>query len=201
MDLAFTTILRKEALASQTTIFRFNSRLSLENVKQFEKINELLMDKMYSVELPEQIIFELDSTNFKTYGKHYGSAYNYHYSSTDYHPLLMFYYNRGDMENFIKEGKNGFAFDTMSSSEFIVNSNKLQLALLAYNFNNWVRRLVLIRSMKSNRIETIRMKLIKMAAKIVKGSRYLRFKLCNSCAYKEDFWITLENINRLTITP
>jgi hypothetical protein len=352
VDPAFLNILRKEALASQPTISRFNNRLSLENVKQFEKINELLMDKVYSVELPEQIIFDLDSTNFETHGKQYGSAYNYHYSSTGYHPLLvfdgltgdlikaelrsgnvytsrqvvrfvgpvlkryakkypsvarfvradsgfanpelykvieenqgfyairlkanatlykeaksitqrmeslcrhnvydyqviygeinykasswdkerrvvvkvekpegqmcynytfvvtnmkstpkkvvMFYCNRGTMENFIKEGKNGFAFDTMSSSEFIANANKLQLALLAYNFNNWFRRLVLSKSMKSNRIETIRMKLIKVAAKIVKGARYLSFKLCSSCAYKEDFWIILENINRLTVTP
>ena len=110
----------------------------------------------------------------------------------------MFYANRGTMENFIKEGKNGFAFDSMSSSNFIANANKLQLAMLAYNFNNWFRRLVLSKSMISNRIDTIRLKLIKIAAKIVTGGRYLTFKLCSSCPYKNEFWDTLFRIKNLT---
>lgn len=63
------------------------------------------------------------------------------------------------MEDFIKEGKNGFASDSLSSAEYISNVNKLQLAMLAYNFNNWLRRLALSKSMKSNRMETIRLKI------------------------------------------
>ena len=85
--------------------------------------------------------------------------------------VIMFYANRGTMENFIKEAKNGFTFDSMSSSNFIANTNKLQLAMLAYNFNNWFIRLVLSKSIISNRIDTIRLKLIKIAAKIVTGGR------------------------------
>lgn len=112
--------------------------------------------------------------------------------------IIMFYCNRGTMENFIKEGKNGFNFASMSSSEFIANANKLQIAMLAYNFNNWFRRLVLCKSMVSSRIETIRIKLVKIAAKIVKGSRYLNFKLCSTYAYKDTFWNTLDNINKLS---
>lgn len=49
--------------------------------------------------------------------------------------VIMFYSNRGTMENFIKESKNGFAFDSLSSTEYIANANKLQLSMLAYNFN------------------------------------------------------------------
>ena len=41
--------------------------------------------------------------------------------------MIMFYCNRGTMENFIKESKNGFNFDSMSSSEFIANVNKFKL--------------------------------------------------------------------------
>lgn len=115
--------------------------------------------------------------------------------------VIMFYSNRGTMENFIKEGKNGFAFDSMSSTDYIINANKLQLALLAYNFNNWFRRIALSKSMKSNRIETIRLKLIKIAAKIVNSSRYLTFKLCSSCPYKNEFWDTLQRINNLMLSP
>jgi hypothetical protein len=117
------------------------------------------------------------------------------------HPeaVIKFYCNRGTMENFIKEGKNGFAFDKMSSSSFIANANKLQEMVLAYNLNNWIRRLCFTNSMKSLRIETIRMKIIKVAGKLVKSSRYLKFKLCSSCAYQNEFWHILKNINSLPL--
>ncbi|WP_115640005.1 transposase [Clostridium putrefaciens] len=58
---------------------------------------------------------------------------------------------------------------------------------LAYNFNNWFRRLALSKYIKSNRMEPIRLKLIKVVAKIVTSSRYLTFKLCSSCPYKNEF--------------
>ena len=113
--------------------------------------------------------------------------------------IIKFYCNRGTMENFIKEGKSGFAFDKMSSSSFIANANKLQEMVLAYNLNNWIRRLCFTNSMKSLRIETIRMKIIKVAGKLVKSSRYLKFKLCSSCAYQNEFWHILRNINSLPL--
>jgi hypothetical protein len=75
----------------------------------------------------------------------------------------------------------------MSSSEFIANTNKLQIALIAYNFSNWFRRLVLCKYMVTSRIKTIKIKLVKIAAKIVRNARYLNFKLCSTCAYKEVF--------------
>lgn len=349
-DPTLTTILDKNSLASQPTLSRFNNKLNKDNLKQFNKINELLLDKVYSIDRPEQIILDIDSTNFETYGKQYGSAYNSHYSANGYHPLLVFdgltgdllkaelrsgnvytsrktvafigpllkrysnkyrcvdiyirgdsgfalpqlyeiieehdgkysirlkanaalykyseeitarmetlckrniydhhviygefmykakkwtkerrvvvklekkegqmcidytfvvtnmtsypedvikfYCNRGTMENFIKEGKNGFAFDKMSSSSFIPNANRLQEMVLAYNLNNWMRRLCFTNSMKSLRIETIRMKIIKIAGKLVKSSRYLKFKLCSSCVYQNDFWHILNNINLLPL--
>jgi hypothetical protein len=66
-------------------------------VKQFEKINELLMRNVYSAKMPSEIVFDIDSTNFETYGKQHGSAYKFHYSSTGYHPLLMFDDLTGDL--------------------------------------------------------------------------------------------------------
>lgn len=48
--------------------------------------------------------------------------------------VIMFYSNRGAMENFIKESKKGFDFNSLSSTNYI--ANKLQLAMLSYNFNN-----------------------------------------------------------------
>lgn len=57
--------------------------------------------------------------------------------------LIQFYCNRGRMENFIKESKSGFNFESMSSNSKIVNENRLQLCMLAYNLFNWFKRLVL----------------------------------------------------------
>lgn len=47
------------------------------------------------------------------------------------------------MENFIKEGKRGFDFASVSSSSKVVNANRLLVHALAYNLFNWFRRLVL----------------------------------------------------------
>ena len=113
--------------------------------------------------------------------------------------LIQFYCNRGRMENFIKESKNGFDFDSMSSQRKIVNANRLQISMLAYNLFNWFRRMVLPAKMQKLQIETFRLKLIKIASRIVKGARYIKFKLCSSCPYKKQFYETLENIQNLIV--
>ncbi len=78
-----------------------------------------------------------------------------------------------------------------------VNANRLQLHVLAYNLFNWLRRLALAESMRKLRIDTIRLKLLKVAAKVVRSVRYKYFKLCSSCPYKEEFYETLANIRAL----
>jgi len=113
--------------------------------------------------------------------------------------LIQFYCNRGRMENFIKESKNGFDFKTLSSSSKSVNANRLQISMLAYNLFNWFRRLALPEKMRHLRIDTIRMKLFKIASKVVRGARYLTFKLCSSCPYKDEYYQTLKNIWQLRL--
>jgi len=111
--------------------------------------------------------------------------------------VVEFYCKRGTMENFIKEGKNGFAFGKMSSTDYWANANKLQQMVLAYNLNNWMRRLCFPETMKSDRIETIRIKLIKVAAKIVRSGRYVFFKLCSACPHKSLFFYIMDKIQSL----
>lgn len=115
--------------------------------------------------------------------------------------LIQFYCHRGHMENFIKEAKNGFAFGSMSSSHKIVNANRLQISMLTYNFFNWLRRFTLPDKMCKYQIDTIRLKLIKIASRVVHSGRYLIFKLCSSCPYKKEFYQILENINGLRLQP
>ncbi|MCD7818624.1 MAG: transposase, partial [Lachnospiraceae bacterium] len=111
--------------------------------------------------------------------------------------VLQLYCGRGKMENFIKEGKGGFDFGAVSSSSRVVNANRLQVHVLAYNLFNWFRRLVLPKSMRKLRVDTIRVKLMKVAARVVHASRYIYFRLCSSCPYKEQFYETLSNIGKL----
>lgn len=348
IDPMFTEVLGKDKLASQPTVSRLNTKLDKDNLKQFEGINFELLSRIYDMEAPEHIVLDIDSTNFQTFGKQYGSNYNFHYGANGYHPLfafdgligdlikaelragnvytsrqvvrfiapilkwykknypwinivirgdsgfanpklfdmaekknasyvirlkansnlyklasnitckldaktrdnvmdyqvvygefkykdsswdkerrvivkiekpegqmaynyifivtdmtlspenvVRFYCNRGTMENFIKEAKSGFGMSRMSHSKFMANANKMWQIVLAYNLNNWLRRLCFSKHTKSNRIETIRTKFIKIAGRLVRSARYKIFKLCSSCPYQNLFWKILWKINRL----
>ena len=118
-------------------------------------------------------------------------------SSPEY--LIKFYCKRGLMENFIKESKSGFDFASVSSHTRMVNANRLQVHALAYNIFNWFRRLALSANMRKQRIDTVRLKLLKIAAKVIRSARYITFKLCSSCPYKNEFYETLSNIGKLNV--
>lgn len=349
-DPVFNSILNKNGLASQPTMSRFFNRCDEICLMQFEQIQQELRRKIYSIQRPEHILIDIDSTLFATYGNQEGNNYNQHYSDYGYHPLLAydgltgdllkaelrpgnvytsrnatdflfplllefqndypainiflrgdsgfadvmiyeklesngvayairmkenkllranaeeliselneltknnlidyavvygefyykadswlyprrivckvekpygqftplytfivtnmegsaddiirFYCKRGMMENFIKESKTGFHMDAMSSSRITVNANKLQISVLSYNLFNWFRRLALPVGMRKLRIDTIRLKLIKIAAKVIHSARYTVFKLCSSCPYKTEFYEAMENIRRLPV--
>lgn len=78
--------------------------------------------------------------------------------------IIQFYCGRGKIENFIKEGKNGFGFAAVSSKAKVVNANRMRIHMLAYNLFNWFRRLVLPLNMRKQQVDTIRLKLMKIAA-------------------------------------
>ena len=349
-DPVFKAILEKDALASQPTVSRFFNRMDEDTLNQFLTIGRELRKKIYSIQMPQAVILDLDSTLLAAYGRQEGRAFNFHYQSNGYHPLvcydgttgdlikiqlrdgtqysctgvtgflqpildeylndypevpillrgdsgfatpdlyrqceengtsyvirlkengilrekashlvdeldeitqnnkvdyavvygefmykatswsyerrvvckvekpenqmvymytfvvtnmdsspeylIKFYCKRGLMENFIKESKSGFDFASVSSHTRIVNANRLQVHALAYNIFNWFRRLALSANMRKQRIDTVRLKLLKLAAKAVCSARYITFKLCSSCPYKKEFYETLSNISRLNV--
>ena len=349
-DPVFKAVLEKDALASQPTVSRFFNRMDEDTLNQFLTIGRILRKRIYSIQMPEAIILDLDSTLLDTYGKQEGRAFNFHYQSNGYHPLvcydgitgdlikiqlrdgnkysctgvadflqpildeylrdypaihlllrgdsgfatpelykqceengtsyvirlkenavlrekvsylvdeldeitkenkvdyaavygefmyqagpwpyersvvcklekpenqivylytflvtnmdsspeylLKFYSKRGLMENFIKESKNGFDFASVSSHTRIVNANRLQVHALAYNVFNWFRRLELSANMRKQRIDTVRLKLLKIASKVIHSARYTTFKLCSSCPYKNEFYETFSNIGKLNV--
>ncbi len=349
-DPVFKAVLNKGTLASQPTISKFHNRMDEDSLNQFLSINQILRKKVYSIQMPEAIILDLDSTLLNAYGKQKSRAFNFHYQSNGYHPLvcydgitgdlikiqlrdgtqysstgvvdflqpildeyledfpeiklllrgdsgfatpglykqceengtgyvirlkenailrdkasylvdeldeitknnkvdyavvygefmyqagpwpyerrvvckvakpenqmiymytfivtnmesspeylIKFYCKRGLMENFIKESKTGFDFASVNSHTRIVNANRLQIHALAYNIFNWFRRLTLSANMRKQRIDTVRLKLLKIAAKVIRSARYITFKLCSSCPYKDEFYNTLYNISKLCI--
>jgi hypothetical protein len=113
--------------------------------------------------------------------------------------VFEFYCKRGKMENSIKEGKNGFAFNHTPSKDMAVNSCRLLLQSIAYNCFNFFKRLVLPESMSKMTVRTVRSHLFRIASRIVRHARYINFKLCNSFTYKNEFIETLENIKNLPI--
>ena len=349
-DPVFKSVLEKDTLASQPTVSRFFNRMDEDTLNQLLMIGRILRKRVYRIQMPQAVILDLDSTLLDAYGKQEGRAFNFHYQSNGYHPLvcyngmtgdlvkiqlrdeteysstgvvdflqpildeylndypairillrgdsgfatpdlykqceengtsyvirlkengilrkkasylvdeldeitknnkvdyavaygefmyrasswpyerrvvckvekpenqmvymytfvvtnmdsspeylIKFYCKRGLMENFIKESKSGFDFASVSSHTRMVNANRLQVHALAYNIFNWFRRLVLSVNMRKQRIDTVRLKLLKIAAKVVHSARYITFKLCSSCPYKNEFYETLSNIDKLNV--
>ena len=97
LDPAFTQILGKKALASQPTISRC---LNHFDIRMLETLDHLLLDfveKAYVMNQPEYVVLDVDSTHIDTHGHQENSAYNYHYGTTGYHPLMVFDGLTGDL--------------------------------------------------------------------------------------------------------
>jgi hypothetical protein len=348
-DPVFTQILGTPALASQPSLSRFFRRFDQQSIEQLEQANQELVDKVHQFRESKALIFDLDSTHSDTYGNQESAAYNAHYGTVGFHPLVAFdgvtgdflkaklrpgnvytsngvvefiqpliehynekfpettsfvrgdsgfavpalydlcekesvyyairlksnanlqriaeeihpssmpsdvtktecyfeettyqakswskprkvivksvrpagelffnhsfivtnlvdafspkdivltYQKRGTMENYIKEAKNGFWLDKMSSHSFQVNEVKMMLSLLAYNLTNWLRTLCFPKEQKNIQIDTIRTRIIKVASKLVKSGRSLYFKLSSSFVYQEFFWKILSRIQTLQL--
>lgn len=115
--------------------------------------------------------------------------------------VIALYCNRGAMENLIKESKHGFCFGAVSSSSKTINANRLFIHMLAQCIFNWFRRFALPPEMAKLTIDTIRLRLLKIASRVVRAGRYLYFRLCSSCPEQAAFYQTLDRIHRLIMSP
>ena len=96
-DPVFKAVLGKSALASQPTVSRFFNRMDEDTLKQFQEINQILRKRLYSIQMPQAVILDLDSTLLTAYGKQEGRAFNFHYQSNGYHPLVCYDGITGDL--------------------------------------------------------------------------------------------------------
>jgi hypothetical protein len=97
----------------------------------------------------------------------------------------------------IKEGKYALNWTRLSCHDFDDNQVRLQLFALAYNLGNFLRRLVLPKSVKKWSLRTLREKLIKIGAKVVNHSRYVIFQMAEVTVPRILFREILDRIRRL----
>ena len=96
-DPVFKAVLNKGTLASQPTISRFHNRMDEDSLNQFLSMNRILRKKVYSINMLEAIILDLDLTLLNVYRKQEGRAFNFHYQSNSYHPLVCYDGLTGDL--------------------------------------------------------------------------------------------------------
>ncbi|MFR7846219.1 MAG: IS1380 family transposase [Coprococcus phoceensis] len=96
-DPVFKSVLEKDALASQPTVSRFFNRMDEDTLNQFLTIGRILRKRVYRIQMPQAVILDLDSTLLDAYGKQEGRAFNFHYQSNGYHPLVCYDGMTGDL--------------------------------------------------------------------------------------------------------
>ena len=104
---------------------------------------------------------------------------------------------------YVKEGKNAIKWTRLSCRKFDHNAVRLQLHALAYNLGNFMRTLTLPDSVEQWSLTTLREKLIKIGAKIVRHGRYVIFQMAEVAIPRDLFADILRRIDRLrpTRTP
>jgi Transposase DDE domain group 1 len=113
--------------------------------------------------------------------------------------VVRFYNRRGTAEQWIKEGKNAVKWTKLSCRRFKDNAVRLQLFALAYNLANFLRQLVLPRSICSWNLTTLREKLVKIGAKVVSHAKYIVFQLAEVAVPRQLFAALLTRIGRLRL--
>jgi hypothetical protein len=81
---------RGAALTSRLQSFETEMLTEEENFAGLMRINRELIGRAEGVDSPQRVVLDMDSTEIPVYGQQEHSAYNGHFESTCYHPLLVF---------------------------------------------------------------------------------------------------------------
>jgi len=114
-------------------------------------------------------------------------------------PLQTF--QRGWFEQYIKEGKNAIKWTRLSCRTFAANAVRLQLHVLAYNIGNFMRTLAMPKTVERWSLTSLREKLIKIGAKVVRHGRYVTFQMAEVAVPRQIFADILSLIVRLRAPP
>ncbi|MGA2880750.1 MAG: IS1380 family transposase [Bryobacteraceae bacterium] len=81
---------RGAALTSRLQSFETELLVEESNLLGLGAINRELIAKAEVIDSPRRVVLDIDSTEIPVYGNQEQSAYNGHFESTCYHPLLLF---------------------------------------------------------------------------------------------------------------
>ena len=115
--------------------------------------------------------------------------------------VVAFYNHRGTAEQYIKEGKHAIKWTRLSCGKFRNNEVRLQLHALAYNLANFMRTLALPEEVEHWSLTTLREKLVKIGAKVVRHGRYVTFQLAEVAVPRSLFQKILALIDDLRRRP
>ena len=101
------------------------------------------------------------------------------------------YCPRGDMENRIKDCQLDLFANRMSAHAYKANQLRLLLAAFAYVLIDGIRRVALKKTTLAKAVpNTIRLKLLKLGAKVINSVRRIKLSLPDACPYKDLFFKT-----------
>ena len=107
------------------------------------------------------------------------------------------YCPRGEMENRIKEQQLCLFADRTSCTRFMANQFRLMLSSLAYVLVDGLRRLALSGTKQARwRVDTIRLRLLKIAARVRVSCRRVVFHLASHCPSEAVFGRVLARLCR-----
>ena len=115
--------------------------------------------------------------------------------------VLAFYNDRGTAEQHIKEGKHAIKWTRLSCIRFAANAVRLQLHALAYNLSNFLRTLATPEAVATWSLTSLRERLIKTGARLVRHARYAVFQFAEAALPREVFADALDLINGLRGPP
>jgi hypothetical protein len=111
-----------------------------------------------------------------------------------------FYCQRGNMENRIKEQQLDLFADRTSCHRFLANQFRLSLSSAAYVLVQALRRTALRETdLEKAQVGTIRLKLFKVAARVVVSARRVVFHLATSYPYQKLFRAVLEHLTSIAM--
>lgn len=96
-----------------------------------------------------------------------------------------------------KEAKNSFFFDKTDSSGFLENEVRMMISVLAYNMVNFLRTICFDSNWRGIQVNTIRLRLFKVAGKLVTTARQMYLKLSSTHVYQRELYVVFRQIQRI----
>jgi len=112
--------------------------------------------------------------------------------------VFDFYNQRAVCENFIEEGKNGFSWDHLSHKKFTANQARFQIFFLAMTIFKLFQVQTIEESWQKKSVQTIRLELFRVAAKLVKNARRFKFRMASSFYNQRVFLKIFQNIQNIS---